>query len=108
LKEEIKKAVFGNVGSVVSFRIGTDDAEFMAKQFKPVFEEQDLLRIDNYNAYIKLLIRGETQIPFSIKFYPPQKGDPEIVQLVKEISRTKYGRPREEVEEEVTARFSTL
>jgi len=64
LKEEIKKAVFGNVGSVVSFRIGTDDAEFMAKQFKPVFEEQDLLRIDNYNAYIKLLIRGETDSVF--------------------------------------------
>ncbi len=108
LKEEIKKAVFGNVGSTVSFRIGTDDAEFMAKQYKPVFEEQDLLKIDNYNAYIKLLIRGETSAPFSMKTYPPEKGDREIAELVKELSRTKYGRPREEVEEDIRVRFAAL
>ena len=108
LKEEIQKAVFGNIGSIVTFRIGTNDAEFMAKQYKPVFEEMDLLKIDNYNACVKLLIRGETSTPFSMKTYPPRKGDPEIVELAKEISRTKYGRPREEIEEEIAARFSAL
>lgn len=101
LKEEIKKAVFGNVGSMVSFRIGTDDAEFMAKQYKPTFNEQDLLQIDNFNCYVKLLTRGETTPPFSMKTYPPKQGDKETAALVKELSRIKYGRPREEVEQEI-------
>ncbi len=106
LKEDIKKAVFGNVGSTISFRIGTDDAEFMAKQFKPVFNEQDLLQIDNFNCYVKLLARGMTSPPFSMKTYPPRKGDKEIAEVVKEISRTKYGRPREEVEQEILAKHT--
>lgn len=106
LKEEIKKAVFGNVGSVINFRIGSDDAEFMAKQFKPVFAEQDLLNIDNYNCYVKLLINGTTSSPFSMKTFPPAKGDKEIAEIIKEISRTKYGRPRQEVEQEIIASHS--
>lgn len=104
LKEEIKKAVFGNVGSIASFRIGSDDAEFMAKQFKPIFGEQDLLNIDNFNCYLKLLINGQTTSPFSLKTYPPQKGDKTIAQLAREISRTKYGRPRGEIEQEIIDR----
>ncbi len=104
LKEEIKKAVFGNIGSLASFRIGSDDAEFMAKQYKPVFAEQDLLQIDNFNCYLKLLINGETSPPFSMRTYPPQKGEEEIAETVKEISRAKFGRPREEVEGEIARR----
>lgn len=104
LKEEIKKAVFGNVGSMVSFRIGSDDAEFVSKQFKPIFGEQDLLNLDNYNSYVKLLIRGQTTAPFSMKTYPPAEGDQTIAELAREISRTKYGRPREEVEREIIAK----
>ncbi len=104
LKDEIKKAVFGNVGSMASFRIGSDDAEFIAKQFKPVFSESDLLNIDNRNCYLKLLLNGQTAPPFSLKTYPPQKGDDAIAEVIKEISRTKYGRPRSEVEAEIVAR----
>ncbi len=103
LKEEIKKAVFGNVGSIINFRIGSDDAEFMAKQFKPVFAEADLLNIDNYNCYVKLLINGATSVPFSMKTLPPEKGDREIAEIIKEISRTTYGRPRAEIEQEIIA-----
>lgn len=101
LKEEIKKAVFGNVGSVINFRIGSDDTEFMAKQYAPIFSQQDLLNLDNYNCYVKLLINGATSTPFSMKTFPPAKGDREIAEIIKEISRTKYGRPREEVEREI-------
>lgn len=101
LKDEIKKAVFGNVGSMATFRVGSDDAEFMAKQYKPVFAEQDLLNIDNYNCYVKLLIAGHTSSPFSMKTYPPERGDRTIAETIKEISRVKYGRPREEVEREI-------
>ncbi len=108
LKEEIKKAVFGNVGSMATFRIGSDDAEFMSKQYKPVFSEQDLLNIDNFNCYVKLLIRGATSLPFSMKTYPPEKGNREVYETVKEISRVKYGRPREEVEEEIIKKHTFL
>lgn len=105
LKEEIKKAVFGNVGSMATFRIGSDDAEFMSKQYKPIFSEQDLLNIDNFNCYVKLLIRGATSSPFSMKTYPPEKGNREVYETVKEISRAKYGRPREEIEGEIIKKY---
>lgn len=107
LKEEIKKAVFGNAGSMVSFRIGTEDAEFLAKQFKPVFSEQDLINIDNFNCYAKLLIGGATTPAFSMKVKRPEKGSDEVAQTIKEISRAKYGRPREEVEKEIEERYVT-
>lgn len=106
LEEQIKKAVFGNVGSMVSFRIGSDDAEFMAKQFGPVFGEDDLLNIDNYNCYVKLLIRGKTSAPFSMKTYPPAQGDRSAIENMKSLSALKYGRPREEVESEIAARHA--
>lgn len=101
LKEEIKKAVFGNVGSMAAFRIGADDAEFVAKQFKPIFNEHDLLNIDNQNCYLKLLINGTTGLPFNMHTSAPQKSDLAVAETVKEISRTTYGRPREEVEKEI-------
>ncbi len=105
LKEEIKKAVFGNVGSIAAFRIGSDDAEFVAKQFKPIFGEQDLLNIDNRNCYVKLLVEGQTAPPFNMKTYSPEQGDREIAETASEISRQKYGRPREEVEREIVEKY---
>jgi len=108
LQENIKKAVFGNVGSMATFRIGSDDAEFMSKQYKPVFGEQDLLNIDNYNCYLKLLINGQTSPPFSMKTYSWLKGDHEFAETIKEISRTKYGSPREEVEKEINRRYESF
>ena len=105
LEEEIKKAVFGNVGSMVAFRIGSDDSEFISKQFAPVFGPEDLLNADNYNAFIKLLINGQTSKPFNIRTYPPETPNAPIAEAVKNLSRQKYGRPREEVEAEITARY---
>ncbi len=94
LEEKIKNAVFGNVGSMISFRIGAEDAEFVVKQFEPVFSQNDLINIDNFNAYLKLLIEGQTTRPFNIMTYPPQEGDSKIAQAAKEFSRLKYGRER--------------
>lgn len=105
LDEEIKKAVFGNVGSMVAFRIGSDDAEFMTSQFQPVFSAEDLLNIDNYHAYVKLLIRGQTSQPFNMKTYPPAPAALENAERVKTLSRLTYGRLRSEVEAEVQARY---
>lgn len=67
LDEKITDAVFGNIGSVIAFRVGADDAEYLEKQFLPVFTKEDLMNIDNFNAYVKLLINGQTTKPFNIR-----------------------------------------
>lgn len=109
LKENIRDAVFGNVGSIVSFRIGPDDAEFMKNKFEPVFSVQDLGNIDNLNAYVSLLINGQTTRPFNIKIDTEKvfgAGDKELALTINKMSKLKYGRPREEVEEEIRSKFS--
>ncbi|PIQ74188.1 MAG: hypothetical protein COT61_02325 [Candidatus Portnoybacteria bacterium CG09_land_8_20_14_0_10_44_13] len=105
LPEKIRNAVFGNVGSIASFRIGAEDAEFVAKQFAPVFDENDLINIDNYNAYLKLLVRGATTKPFNVITYPPAEENFEIAHSVKQLSRLKYGKDRNLVEEEIYGRW---
>lgn len=105
LTEKIRDAVFGNVGSIIAFRVGAQDAEFLVKQFEPVFNENDLVNIDNFNAYAKILIGGETSNPFNIKTLAPERGSREIADKIKEISRSCYGRERQEVEEEVLKRL---
>ena len=104
LEEEIKKAVFGNVGSLMAFRIGSEDAEFMEMQFAPTFSRQDLLSLDNFRSYVRLLVAGKTSRPFSMRIYPAEKLDRTIIERIKEISRMKYGRPRGEVEAEIKER----
>jgi len=104
LSEEIQKSVFGNVGTIVSFRVGPEDAEFLAKQFAPVFNEQDLINIDNYNGYVKLMINGTISKAFNMATYPPIKGNPKIAEAIKNLSRQKYGQPKEEVEKEILER----
>ena len=104
LSEEIRKSVFGNVGTIISFRIGPEDAEFLAKQFAPVFNEQDLINIDNYNAYVKLMLNGTISKAFNMATYPPIKGNLKIAEAIKELSRQKYGQPKEKVEKEILER----
>lgn len=106
LDDKIKEAVFGNVGTVISYRIGVDDAEFMAKQFAPVFSEYDLLRLERFTAVTRLLAHGTPQRPFSLKIpAPPKGGDPNVREAVRQFSRQKYGRARAEVEQEIMDRF---
>jgi hypothetical protein len=105
LPEKIRDAVFGNVGSLVSFRIGADDAEYIVKQFAPVFDENDLINIDNYNAYVKLLIKGATTQAFNILTYPPAKGVSEMAQNIRQLSRFKFGKERNLVEAEIYERL---
>ena len=104
LKEPIRDAVFGNVGSVVAFRVGADDAEFLEKQFEPVFSRQNLMNIENLNAHVKLIANGKITQPFNLFVPFPPKADREVAELAKEYSRLAYGRPREIVEEEIYAR----
>lgn len=105
LTEKIRDAIFGNAGTIISLRVGAPDAEFLVKQFEPVFDQNDLVNIDNFNAYAKILINGQTAKPFNIKILPPRQGDRELADKIKEISHLKYGRDRQEVEEEILKRL---
>ncbi len=91
IPEKIRDSVFGNVGSTIAFRVGPDDAEYLEKEFSPVFSKNDLMNIDNFNAYVKILINNETSKPFNIKIIAPQKGNSERRDAIKEMSRVKYG-----------------
>ena len=104
LKEEISKAVFGNVGSMVVFRVGAEDGEFLEKQFAPVFTASDLVNVDNYNCFAKLLINGELTKPFNMKTFAPTHGDQDLANAFKELSRLKYGRDAQIVNREVMER----
>ena len=105
LTEEIRKAVFGNVGSIVAFRVGAEDAEFLVKQFEPIFDVNSLINIDNFNAHIKLMINNETSTPFNLLAYPSEKGNSEIAQDIKNLARLKYGRDKAMVEQEIATRW---
>lgn len=105
LPDEIKNAVFGNVGSMIAFRVGTDDAEFLANKFAPVFDLQDLSDVENYNARAKLLINNQTTSPFGIYVPKEIEGSEETKNIIKESSSQKYGRNREEIEKEISTRL---
>jgi hypothetical protein len=107
LTEKIRDSVFGNVGSQVVFRVGAQDAEFLVKQFDPVFTQQDLMNIDNRNAYVKLLVQGETTKPFNMRVEGRSllSGDLQRASQIKEYCRMKYGANRQEVEADIFRRL---
>lgn len=105
LPEDIKGAVFGNVGSMALFRVGPDDAQYLEHQLAPTFTASDLMKIENYHAYLKMLVRGEPKKPFDIVTLPPEQGDRSRIDALKELSYLTYGRPREEVESEILRKY---
>ncbi len=109
VEEEVKNAIVGNVGTIVSFRVGVADAQFLAHQFQPTFSEGDLLKIEAFNAYVKTLVNNEPMPPFSINTKPNfdeinAKRNKKVSQMIKELSNLKYGRDIREVEAEIAAR----
>jgi hypothetical protein len=105
LSEEIKNAVFGNVGSMAIFRVGPEDAKFLEAKLAPTFTADDITKLDNYNAYINMLVNGAPTKPFNLATLPPEKGNAELAERLKEISYLTYGKPRAEVEAEIFGRF---
>lgn len=101
LDEKVRGAVFGNIGTIVCFRIGAADAEFLAKEFYPTFEEEDLLNLTKYNVYLKLMIDGVASDPFSAITLPPVEGITNNKNKIIMVSREHYGKPRELVEEKI-------
>lgn len=102
----IKDAVFGNVGTMMAFKVGSEDAEFLKKEFSPVFTEYDLINIEKYTAYVKLLIDNTTSRPFSMSTPWPLAGEEreDMPGKLKHLSRMKYGQSREKVEAEILER----
>lgn len=108
LTEEIRDAVFGNMGTIVSFRVGQNDAEVLAKYFQPTFNQDDLLRVPNYNTIMRTLIGGVPTMPFSMATLP-SLGSPNarLADALKQLSAAKYGKPRQAVEKEINERLAT-
>lgn len=109
IEEEVKNAIFGNTGTIISFRVGVSDANYLAREFQPVFGEEDLINVERFHAYVKTLVKGEPVLPFSMDTTKDMEADkrrrnPELATKIKKLSILKYGRPVEEVEKEITQR----
>ncbi len=107
MDDEVKNAVFGNVGTICSFRLGISDAGFLTKQFQPEFGEHDLLNLGTGEIYLKTMVNGVPKDPFSLKVAAAEKkkpGNPKLAEMIKRLSALKYGRPRALVEAEIAQR----
>lgn len=105
-KSDVKAAVFGNVGTMMSFKIGAPDAEFMEKEYAPLLWPQDIVGIANYKSYIKLNIDNATSKVFSMNsIYTKDYQNKKIAPLLMEYSSKKYGRAREFVDAEISNRL---
>ena len=105
MSDEVKESVFGNVGTLISFKVGVSDAEFLEKEYEPIFNKKDLINLENRHAYVKMLSRGEVQSPFSMEtIMSDMPADPEVAAAIVKLSRLKYGRDATDVENEIRAR----
>ncbi len=108
MPDEVREAVFGNVGTMISFRIGAEDAEIFEKEFSPTFTAEDMVSLGRYQIYLKLMIDGLASKPFSATTLPPLAHPPiSSKNAVIENSRKMYAHPRVEVEEQIKKRHIT-
>jgi hypothetical protein len=106
LTDKIREAIIGNVGTVISGRIGTTDAELMVKRFSPTFDAEDLTRLPNYETIASVMINNVPSAPFSMSLIPPLgTPNPQLSDALKRLSAAKFGRQRSEVEKEIFARL---
>ncbi len=103
LTDEVRHAVFGNVGTLVAFRVGSIDAEELAREFLPSFGRSDLECEDNYHTYIKLMIDGKRSLPFSAETLPPLclMGDEAKKDILIQVSRERFASKRCEIESKI-------
>jgi hypothetical protein len=109
MEDEVKNAVFGNVGTKISFRVGVTDAQYLQHEYTPTFSEADLLNIEAFNAYVKTIVDNEPMPAFSMSMkedMPPiwAQQNPKMSEMVRELSRLKYGRSKAVVEAEIAQR----
>ncbi|HUW22323.1 MAG TPA: type IV secretion system DNA-binding domain-containing protein [Candidatus Bathyarchaeia archaeon] len=109
MEEEVKNAIFGNVGSIMTFRVGVTDASYLTHEFQPTFGEDDLLNIERYHIYMKTIVKNEPVPSFSVDLYRDMKGleavrNPKVGEMIKNLSRFKYAKDRQLVEAEISQR----
>jgi len=109
MEEEVKNAIFGNVGTIGAFRVGVTDANYLQHEFQPTFTEADLINVERFNAYVKTNVNGEPVPPFSLdttKDIAKEKAqmNPRVSELIKELSRLKYGKDINVVESVISER----
>jgi len=106
LNDKIREAIIGNVGTVISGRIGTTDAELMVKKFSPVFDAEDLTKLPNFESIASVMINNVPSAPFSMSLIPPLgRSNPQLADALKRLSASKYGRPRAAVEQDIFKRL---
>ena len=107
LKEELREAIIGNVGTTITGRIGITDAEIMVKRYTPVFDAEDLTKLPNYESVVVAQIEGVPSAPFSMNWVPPMgESNKQLSDALKRLSAAKYARPRAEVEKEIFERLA--
>ncbi len=107
LDEKVRPAIFGNIGTIVSFRVGAEDAEFLEKEFNPEFNANDLVNLPNHNIYIKLMIDGVTSHPFSAETLSPKdQKEQSPIDVIIENNRRKYAISSEAVTEKIDEEWS--
>ncbi len=109
MEEEVKNAIFGNVGTLAAFRVGVTDANYLAHEFQPTFSEADLINIDRFNCYMRTVVNGEPVPPFSLDTTKDMKHEealknPRVAELIKELSRLKYGKDVNVIEQVIGQR----
>ena len=109
IEDEVKNAIFGNVGTLFSFRVGVTDGNYLQHEFQPTFNENDLINVEKYHTYVKTIVNNEPVPPFSMDLTKDfNKIDAlrnkKVADLIKELSRLKYGKDKQIVEAEITRR----
>lgn len=106
LTDKIREAIIGNVGTVISGRIGITDADILVKKFAPTFDAEDLTKMPNYQSITSVMIHNVPSAPFSMSFLPPMgQTNAQLSDALKRLSAAKYGRPRSQVEKEIFERL---
>ncbi len=109
MPDEVREAIFGNVGSMVVFRVGPGDAEHFEREFAPVFSEQDIVNIGRFQYYLRLMIDGMGSNPFSAVGFPPLDKPPSSnKRAVVEMSREKYSDKRADVDNRINTWYTPL
>lgn len=101
LDEKVLAAVIGNVGTMVTFRVGSSDAEILAKEFIPTFVEEDLVNLPKFQVYLKLMIDGVASKPFSSTTLPPIATTTDSLERVVKVSRERYAVSRDKIEDKI-------
>lgn len=106
LTDKIREAIIGNIGTVISGRIGITDAEILQKKFAPTFDAEDLTKLPNFQTIASVMINNVPSAAFSMSLVPPMgQSNPQLRDALKKLSAAKYGRPRALVEKEIFARL---